>query len=232
MEVSEKVQNLPLLGANFQRIENPAYEIHLYRDFFKRVYDLVLALLLLPFVIPILLFLMLLIKLDSKGPAVFKSERIGKGGGKFNCLKLRTMCLNANDKLEEILRKNQDLKSEYDKYRKLKNDPRITRVGRFLRSFSLDELPQVFNVIKGEMSFVGPRPALKEEIPKYGVLFKDYKSVLPGITGMWQVNGRNNTSFDERVRMDVLYRKNLNFILDLKILLKTLPVALKRNGAY
>lgn len=232
MEASEKVQNLPLLGANIRSAESPSYEIHLYRDFLKRGFDLLFAILLLPFVIPVLLLLMVLIKLDSRGPAVFKSVRIGKDGAKFNCYKLRTMCLGADKKLEDLLESDAELKNEYDKYRKLKNDPRITRVGKLLRTFSLDELPQIFNVLKGEMSFVGPRPAVEEEIPKYGILFKYYKSVLPGITGMWQVNGRNNTSFDERVKLDVVYRKNLNFLLDLKILFKTLPVAVKRNGAY
>ena len=232
MDVSEKLQNLPILGAQFRTQESPSYETDLYRDFFKRGFDIFFALLLLPFIIPVLLILMTLIKLDSKGPAVFESERIGKDGIKFKCLKLRTMCLNADKKLEEILKNKSELQAEYNKYRKLKNDPRITRVGRFLRSTSLDELPQVLNVLRGEMSFVGPRPALEEEIPKYGTLFKEYKSVLPGITGMWQVNGRNNTSFDERVRLDVLYRKQLNIMLDLKIIAKTLPVALKRSGAY
>src|SRR5262245_55447793 len=140
MEFSEKVQNLSILSTQVKPIETPSYEIHFYRDYFKRVFDFFLAVLLLPIVVPVLLFLILLIKLDSKGPALFKSERVGKGGKKFNCFKLRTMCLNADERLEEILKMDQDLKSEYDKYRKLKNDPRITRVGRFLRSFSLDEL--------------------------------------------------------------------------------------------
>ncbi|MFO1463704.1 MAG: sugar transferase [bacterium] len=231
MEASEKVQNLSILRPKVIVESNPI-EIQLYRDFFKKVFDLGLAVVLLPFVVPILLFLMLIVKLDSKGPAIFKSERIGKKGKRFTCLKLRTMCLNANKKLEAILNTNEELKNEYEKYHKLKNDPRITRVGKFLRSFSLDELPQIFNVLRGEMSFVGPRPAVEEEIPKYGVMFKEYKSMVPGITGMWQVNGRNNTSFDERVRLDVAYQKNLNFLFDLKILFKTLPVALKRDGAY
>jgi Sugar transferases involved in lipopolysaccharide synthesis len=232
MDGSEKIQNLPLLGAKFRSHETPAYEIHFYRDYLKRFFDLFLAVLLLPVIAPVLLVLMVLIKIDSRGPAVFNSERIGKDGKKFKCLKLRTMCLDADEKLEAILKNDEALKIEYDKYRKLKNDPRITRVGKFLRSFSLDELPQIFNVFRGEMSFVGPRPAVEDEIPKYGSLFKDYKSILPGITGMWQVNGRNNTSFDERVQLDFIYRKNLDFFLDMKILLKTLPVAVKRKGAY
>ena len=232
MDVSEKLQNLPILGTQFRTHETPDYETDLYRDFLKRAFDILFALFLLPFIAPVLLLLMALIKLDSKGPAVFESERVGKDGVKFKCLKLRTMCLGADKKLEDILKSKTEFQVEYNKYRKLRNDPRITRVGKFLRSTSLDEVPQVFNVLKGEMSFVGPRPALEEEISKYGALFKEYKSVLPGITGMWQVSGRNNTCFDERVRLDVLYRKQLNFMLDLKIIAKTLPVALKRSGAY
>lgn len=233
MDASEKLQNIPMIGANFQSHEVQAsFETHFYRDFLKRGCDLFFALFLLPFIVPVLLILMAWVKLDSKGPAIFESERIGKDGVKFKCFKLRTMCLGADKKLDDILENQAELKSEFNKFRKLKNDPRVTRVGRFLRSFSLDELPQLFNVLKGDMSFVGPRPAIEDEIPQYGHLFKDYKSLVPGITGMWQVSGRNNISFDERVKLDALYGKNLNILLDLKIVAKTLPVALKRSGAY
>lgn len=232
MNPSHKVQNLPILETPATIYEASNVQPHFYRDYFKRLFDLALALILLPITLPILLILMILIKLDSKGPALYKSERVGKDGRKFNCLKLRTMCLHAHEKLEEVLENNTVLKFEYQKYCKLKNDPRVTRVGKILRSFSLDELPQIFNVLRGEMSFVGPRPVFEWEIPKYGKLFEDYKSVLPGITGIWQVNGRNEASFQKRVTLDSSYSKESRFSLDLTILLKTLPAIISKKGAY
>lgn len=142
------------------------------------------------------------------------------------------MCLNADEKLKDLLKQNQDLKKEWQLDHKLKNDPRITRVGKMIRALSLDETPQIFNVLKGEMSFVGPRPIVEEEISKYGNQFRDYISVRPGITGLWQINGRNDTSYDRRVTMDAKYANLADLKLDLKILVKTVPVALSKKGAY
>jgi len=143
------------------------------------------------------------------------------------------MYTNADELLKELLEKNPELRQEYETFRKLKNDPRVTKVGKFLRKTSLDELPQIFNVLKGEMSLVGPRPVTKEEIDKY---YKDYAiyyyEVLPGITGLWQISGRSDTSYDERVELDVWYVKNWNLWLDIVILIKTIKVVLKREGAY
>jgi len=203
-----------------------------YRSFFKRLLDIFLCFLILPFVLPVLLLLIIIIKLDSKGPAIYRSERIGKNGKNFDCLKLRTMCLNADKVLDNLLGKEELLKKEYLKFRKLKNDPRITRFGKILRKFSLDELPQIFNVLKGEMSFVGPRPIVGDEITKYGKSFSIYKSLSPGITGLWQVNGRNETSFHGRVEMDLNYFENGGLAYDLKILMKTVPAVLSKKGAY
>jgi len=235
MNSSEKAQNFTILPGNgssdITAKEWPTFH-SLYRNYLKRCLDLCLFLIILPFALPLILFLMLLIKLNSKGPAIYKNERIGKNGEKFNCLKLRTMYEDADEKLKKLLDENEFLKREFERDHKLKNDPRITSIGKFLRISSLDELPQIFNVLKGEMSFVGPRPIVKAEISKYGKQFRYYESILPGITGVWQVNGRNDTSYEERVAMDSSYAQNSNLPLDLKILFQTIPAALSKKGAY
>ncbi len=199
----------------------------------KRIFDIVVAILLIPFLLPIIGFIALLIKLDSRGPIFFAHTRVGKDGKPIKVYKFRTMCVDAEEKLKELLRKDPEARKEWETYFKLKNDPRVTRVGRFLRKTSLDELPQIFNVIKGDMSFVGPRPVVKEEIEKY---YKDlavfYYKVKPGITGLWQVSGRNDTDYNLRVRLDIQYVLNWSFWLDLLIMLKTIKVVLKREGAY
>jgi undecaprenyl-phosphate galactose phosphotransferase len=199
----------------------------------KRVFDLTLSVLMLPILLPTILIIGMLIKLDSKGPIFYTQERVGKNGKKFKVIKFRSMYTNADELLKEFLEKNTEIRHEFETFRKLKNDPRVTKVGRFLRKTSLDELPQIFNVLKGEMSLVGPRPVTKEEIDKY---YKDYAiyyyEVLPGITGLWQISGRSDTSYDERVELDVWYVKNWNLWLDIVILIKTIKVVLKREGAY
>jgi exopolysaccharide production protein ExoY len=232
MDTSEKAQNLTLLTHGTSDSESRPFGEFFYRDFFKRIFDLVLCILFLPITLPVLLALMVLIKLDSRGPAIFKSERIGRHGNKFQIFKLRTMCLNADERLEELLKDNDNLRVEWEMDHKLKNDPRITRLGRVVRALSFDELPQIFNVLKGEMSFVGPRPIVEAEIAKYGNRFAEYKSIRPGITGMWQINGRNDISYAKRVAMDARYAKLADLKLDLKILVKTVPAALSKKGAY
>ncbi len=230
METTDKIQILPLLSNKIQSSSELPFKF--YRDFFKRILDVIFSLLLLPFILPILACLMTLVKLDSKGSALYKSERVGKNGKKFFCLKIRTMFLDSHEKLADILDQDRILKEEYEKFCKLKNDPRVTRFGKFLRRLSLDELPQIFNVIKGEMSLVGPRPAFEIETPKYGLKLPQYLFVKPGITGLWQVNGRNDASFEKRVKLDTLYAKESNLLLDLKILVKTIPASLTKRGAY
>jgi undecaprenyl-phosphate galactose phosphotransferase len=199
----------------------------------KRLFDLTLSVLMLPILLPTILIIGVLIKLDSRGPIFYTQERVGKNGKKFKVIKFRSMYTNAYELLKEFLEKNPELRQEYETFRKLKNDPRVTKVGKFLRKTSLDELPQIFNVLKGEMSLVGPRPVTKEEIDKY---YKDYAiyyyEVLPGITSLWQISGRSDTSYDERVELDVWYVKNWNLWLDIVILIKTIKVVLKREGAY
>jgi undecaprenyl-phosphate galactose phosphotransferase len=227
MENPEKAQSIPLLDSSVPQIWGS-----FYRDFFKRFFDVAFGILLLPFIVPVLLILIVLIKLDSRGPAIYKSERVGLDGKTFFIFKLRTMCQNAEEKLAEVLSQNESLRLEWEDNQKLKNDPRITRIGKIIRKLSLDELPQIFNVLKGEMSFVGPRPIVQTEIARYGRHFGKYKSVLPGLTGLWQINGRSDTEYEKRVALDVKYIHELNFNLDLKIIGKTIPAAFLRKGAY
>jgi len=174
------------------------------------------------------------IKLTDGGSIFFKHERIGFRGRKFKVLKFRSMYPDADKRLKEILEKDPKAKEEWEKTFKLKNDPRVTPIGKFLRKTSLDELPQFFNVLKGDMSIVGPRPVVEEELKKY---YREkaeiYKSVKPGITGYWQVEGRSDVEdYEERVRMDEWYVKNQSFWLDIKIILKTIKVMLTGKGAY
>lgn len=173
----------------------------------------------------------LAVRLDSKGPAILKQKRIGKHGKYFNCYKFRTMHEDAEEQLKQILESDEKAKKEWVKYWKFKDDPRITRTGRFLRNTSLDELPQLFNIVKGEMSLVGPRPYL----PREWDCIKDESPIIhavpPGITGLWQVSGRNETSNEYRITMDSWYVKNWNLWLDIMILIKTFGVVMKREGA-
>ena len=194
--------------------------------------DYILVLVGLLFFWPLLLLIAVWIYLDSPGPVVFKHMRIGKNGRAFPCYKFRTMCVDADLCLAALLEKYPDARNEWEKNYKLKNDPRITGSGAFLRKTSLDELPQIFNVLRGEMSLVGPRPVTEKELVLYGEYLVDYLSVKPGITGMWQVNGRSNTTYAERVQMDSWYVHNWSLLLDLELLCKTFVVVLTHKGAY
>ena len=198
----------------------------------KRWLDLVLSGLFVVLSSPVLLLMMVLIKLDSPGGAFYQQVRIGRYGRKFKMWKFRTMVLNADRQMEKHLAANPALKAEWEAKQKLKNDPRITRMGRFLRKFSLDEIPQLVNVIKGEMSLVGPRPYFPAQQKIYGSTDFLYKRVRPGMTGMWQVLGRNATSFAERVRLDEYYVRNWSIYLDFYIIVRTVIVVLRREGAY
>ena len=201
---------------------------------FKKFFDLLFSLLFLIFSLPFLIIISLLIKLSSRGPIFYLQERIGKNNITFKCFKFRTMYPEANDILENILMKDNNLKKEFEETYKLKNDPRITAIGKLLRKTSLDELPQFINVLKGEMSIVGPRPIVKEEIIKYKENFKKVSSIKPGITGLWQVSGRNNLTYKRRVMLDLNYVENYNLLMDLRILIRTFGVILfpLDRGAY
>lgn len=175
---------------------------------------------------------MCLIKIDSPGPCIYKRLVIGKNRHKFGFYKFRTMCINADEVLRDLLNSNQEAREEFNKYYKLKDDPRITRLGKFLRKTSLDELPQLFNVLFGQMSLIGPRPITENEVPRYGNYIYDYFEVRPGISGLWQVSGRSNVDYQERVQMDTWYVHNWSVWLDMVLLWRTVAVVVKHKGAY
>lgn len=195
----------------------------------KRIMDIVLAVLLLPVLLPVIALLYVVTRLDG-GPGFFGHARIGRDGRTFRCWKIRTMVPDAETVLKTYLAANPDAALEWARDYKLTDDPRITSVGRFLRETSLDELPQIWNVLVGEMSFVGPRPVTAEELTKYRGYEWCYLSVKPGITGLWQVSGRNNVKYSERVQMDVDYLSSHSLTGDLWIILRTIGVVLNRTG--
>ena len=196
--------------------------------FIKRLVDIILSLVAIIVLSPIFLIVALVVKFDSKGKIVFGHERIGKNMKKIKVYKFRTMYENSQEIFNSF---TEEQKREYYINFKLDNDPRVTRVGNFLRKTSLDELPQLINILKGDMSIVGPRPIVEKEIPKYGVYIEEVFSVLPGLTGYWQANGRSDTTYEERVEMDRYYIKNRSLLLDMKIILKTFISVIKKEGA-
>jgi Undecaprenyl-phosphate galactose phosphotransferase WbaP len=181
---------------------------------------------------PLILLIILWVKLDSPGPVFYCQARIGRHGRKFYAWKFRSMVMDADRMLEAYLAKHPELREEWERDHKLKKDPRVTRAGRFLRRTSLDELPQLWNVLRGEMSLVGPRPITDKEIEKYGRAFEIYKKVNGGITGLWQVSGRNDVSYEDRVYYDQFYVRNWSVWLDCCILFRTIAVVLLSKGAY
>ncbi len=197
----------------------------------KRVMDVVLTLLGGVVLLPLFVVLCVLILLESGRPVFYRAERMGRDGRAFGCLKFRTMDRDAEDALERLLQENEELRKEYALYHKLREDPRVTRVGRFLRATSLDELPQLWNVLKGEMSLVGPRPYLPRESPDMGEAEQTILQVTPGITGPWQVGGRSNAPFRERIRMDLYYINNWSIWLDLLLLARTFRSLFSDRGA-
>jgi Undecaprenyl-phosphate galactose phosphotransferase WbaP len=184
------------------------------------------------FLLPLIGLIALLIKLDSPGPVFYTQLRIGHGGELFKAWKFRTMVQNADHALKDYLEKHPELREAWQRDQKLRYDPRVTRIGRFLRRTSLDELPQLWNILRGEMSLVGPRPIVEEEIPRYGDKFSLYTKVIPGLTGLWQVSGRNNITYKERVSLDAYYVRNWSVWLDVYILLRTIWIVLTGEGAY
>ncbi len=181
---------------------------------------------------PLLLLVAAVIRLDSRGPALFRQIRVGRGGRDFEMLKFRTMQLGAEEELEEVIREAPDHLVTAQQYQKILQDPRLTRLGSYLRRSSIDELPQLWNVLKGEMSLVGPRPFLPHQREYYGEIYSDYILARPGMTGLWQVSGRSRLSFTERVELDARYLHNWSLWLDLRILARTVWVVVHGEGAY
>ena len=200
--------------------------------FYKSAFEYTLTLLALPLFMTILAACLIAIRLDSAGPALFRQKRLGKNGKTFRCFKFRTMFIDNDAILQECL-KDDEVRREWENFKKIKgDDPRVTRVGKFLRKTSLDELPQLFNILKGEMSLVGPRPYLPRELDDMAGLDSIILETKPGITGLWQVSGRNTLSFDRRLRLDVWYVRNWSLWIDIVMLLKTVKVVLRGDGAY
>jgi lipopolysaccharide/colanic/teichoic acid biosynthesis glycosyltransferase len=198
----------------------------------KRTMDVAIALLLLLVLALPMLVVAALVRGDG-GPALFAHRRVGKGGRTFGCLKFRSMVIDAEKRLAELLERDEAARDEWATTRKLKNDPRVTRTGKFLRATSLDELPQLINVLKGDMSLVGPRPVTPAELAaNYGAAAEHYQLVRPGITGPWQVSGRSETSYDRRVALDVAYATQPSLVTDIRLLLATPAAVLLRRGAY
>ena len=198
----------------------------------KKIFDFLLAIILIIIFSPILLCLYILVYISTKGKPLFSHLRIGKNGRKFKVYKFRTMHLNADEKLQSLLDTCEESRNEWEAEFKLKNDPRITKLGNILRKTSLDELPQLINVIRGEMSLVGPRPIVEKEIEKYGEYFEYFVAVKPGITGLWQVSGRSDIDFKSRIDIDMWYVRNWSIWSDVVILIKTVQTVLSKKGSY
>lgn len=197
-----------------------------------RVFDLVIALLAIIVFLPFLALAALAIKLSAPGPVLFVQQRIGRDGRPFPCLKFRTMVVNSQEVLGALLESSPEARAEWERDQKLRNDPRVTPIGGILRKSSLDELPQLFNILAGQMSVVGPRPIIEAEVRRYGGRFDAYCSVRPGLTGLWQVSGRNEVSYEARVRLDALYALRKSTLYDLAICLRTIPAVLASRGVY
>jgi lipopolysaccharide/colanic/teichoic acid biosynthesis glycosyltransferase/glycosyltransferase involved in cell wall biosynthesis len=203
-----------------------------FAPWLKRVFDIVSAVGLLTVAVPLGVLIAAAIRLETRGPVFYRQIRIGRGGRLFSLWKFRSMAVNSQELLERYLAEHPDLLAEWEATHKLKDDPRVTRVGRFLRRRSLDELPQLWNVLKGDMSLIGPRPIVDEEVPKYGDAFALYRRVKPGLTGLWQVSGRSDLSYRRRVELDSHYIRHWSLWLDMKVIWKTVGVLLRAHGAY
>nr|WP_321362381.1 sugar transferase [uncultured Hyphomonas sp.] len=193
--------------------------------------DIVIASLALVLVAPLLLVVAILIRFQDGGRAVYAQKRHGRNGRTFKCYKLRSMVANADERLQEILATDDAARAEWEETQKFVNDPRITPLGHFIRKTSIDELPQLWNILCGDMSLVGPRPIVENEIAKYGEFYRDYCAVRPGLTGLWQVEGRSDTTYEERVQLDVKYARTRSFTGDFVIMLRTVPAVLFSRGA-
>lgn len=200
--------------------------------FLIRSFDITVAAIAILILAPLMLFVAALVKAASRGPVLFRQQRVGRDGVLFPCLKFRSMVVDAQAQLDHLLAHSEEARQEWERDQKLRKDPRITPIGDFLRKTSLDELPQLFNILVGQMSIVGPRPIVEGEIIRYGSRFADYCSVRPGLTGLWQISGRNDVSYAMRVRLDSLYAQRQSLGLNFAICIKTVPVILTSRGCY
>lgn len=198
----------------------------------KRAFDIAIILCSLPLTLPVCLITALLVKITSPGPVLYGHKRVGFNGKEFKCWKFRSMYIDADKQLAKILKENPEMKKQWERERKLENDPRVTPFGKFIRKTSLDELPQLINIFVGQMSFVGPRPVMQDELERYGKKADYILSVLPGLSGMWQTSGRSDTAYEDRVVLDAYYIQNWSVWLDIWILIKTVWVVLAGKGAY
>ncbi|HKR89706.1 MAG TPA: sugar transferase [Phenylobacterium sp.] len=191
-----------------------------------------LGLLILIFILPVMLLTAAAVVAQDGGPVLFKHRRIGARGRPFDCLKFRSMRIDSQERLADLLARDPAARAEWRENQKLRHDPRVTPVGDFLRRSSLDELPQLINLVRGEMNLVGPRPIVESEMVRYGLRLRHYQSVKPGITGLWQVSGRSSVGYRRRVAMDTLYARRRNVGLDLWIIARTVPAVLLKRGSY
>ena len=203
-----------------------------YNRALKRLFDLTLTIFGGLMISPVLLAIAIAVAIENRGHVIFAHKRVGAAGKKFSCYKFQTMVHDAEAKLKQYLAQNPEARREWEETFKLTNDPRVTRLGGWLRRTSLDELPQLWNVIRGDMSLVGPRPIVQAEVPRYGKNIREYYMVLPGITGMWQVSGRSDTTYPERVAMDTWYVRNWSVWIDIMYLFKTVKAVFRGSGAY
>ncbi|OOR10984.1 multidrug MFS transporter [Bacillus cereus] len=224
-----KISNENLMKENFQGIDSEQLNARKGYLIIKRFMDIIGSLVGLILLAPIFCIIAIMIKIeDSKGPIVFKQIRVGKNGKEFHMYKFRSMVVNAEEKLKDLLNQNEVSGAMF----KMKEDPRVTNIGRFIRKTSIDELPQLINVLKGDMSLVGPRPPLLREVKEYTAYDKQRLMITPGCTGLWQVSGRSNLSFEQMVELDLYYIIHRNLIFDVKILLKTVKVLLGSKDAF
>ena len=198
----------------------------------RRLLDVAATGLIVLILAPLLLLIAFLIWVEDGGAVLFRHERIGRGGETFHCLKFRSMAMDADELLKQLLAQDEASRLQWSADHKLRQDPRVTRIGRVLRASSLDELPQLFNILRGEMRLVGPRPIIAQEISRYGGRYAHYCACRPGLTGLWQVSGRSDVSYRRRVALDTWYARNRCLSLDLKILARTVPAVVARRGSY
>lgn len=226
----QRMENRRMEVATLEAVKTTTNQIENKRlgQALKLMLDYAITIPALFFLLPLLAIIALAVKLDSAGPIIYRRRVLGKDGREFDAFKFRTMFVDG----DEILAQYPKLRAELKRNYKLKDDPRVTRMGQLLRKFSLDELPQLFNILKQDMSLVGPRIITRHELEKYGQWGETLMTVMPGLTGLWQVSGRSDTSYDERVNLDMEYIHNWSIWLDVKIVLRTVPAVLKGDGAY